>query len=255
MAEGDSADPPVEPSAGGANLDNQEIQEAIRLAVEKQVAPLKANAEALKSEKTEAAAKLAKVLEFVGGEDGLERIKSNREKASKDAMEKLRQEDPEAWFHKRTEEMRRANEASTQELVAAKEASEKAVAETTARLHAEVLKNQVASHSSSVKFRGDGAMSDAMRDVESTFTLRDGTPVVMDGDSVKLNSEGKPYGILDFLIDDRQRNPHRYEGSSGAGATGGVSGLRGTPKSKMSPAEKATFIRENGSEAYNKLPA
>jgi hypothetical protein len=107
-----------------------------------------------------------------------------------------------------------------------------------------------------------GALPEAFEDIvlraRGTFTLNEeGEAVAVDKDGQAiLGSDGKtPLSPLEWAESLREIAPHLWPKATGAGETGDR-GTKGAVKkrSEMTASEKAAFVKENGQDAYLKLP-
>lgn len=99
------------------------------------------------------------------------------------------------------------------------------------------------------------AMEDAMLAASRDFELDDeGNPIAKEG---RFGKDGKPLTLKEWFADMKETRPHWFPANgSGSGAGGTGSDVRpGTPRSKMTPKQKAEFISKHGKDAYLALPA
>lgn len=103
------------------------------------------------------------------------------------------------------------------------------------------------------------ALSDVLARAKNIFRVgSDGQIRPYEGDTVIYGGDGtSPMTPIEWLKEVRKQAPYLFKDSTGGGATGGeTAGSHGvrTKADLKSPAAKAHFIRENGSEAYFQLP-
>ncbi|WP_236233685.1 hypothetical protein [Pseudomonas tohonis] len=99
------------------------------------------------------------------------------------------------------------------------------------------------------------AMEDAMLAASRDFELDDeGNPIAKEG---RFGKDGKPLTLKEWFAEMKETRPHWFPANgSGSGAGGTGSDVRpGTPRSKMTPKQKAEFISKHGKDAYLALPA
>ena len=102
------------------------------------------------------------------------------------------------------------------------------------------------------------ALEDLLMYGDRTWKLgSDGRPVAQDANGQPMfNTDGEPMTIDEWVDARRQDRPHWFEGSSGGGARhgsnngGGAAQINRRPVSEWSEAEKLSFIKEHGREAY-----
>lgn len=98
------------------------------------------------------------------------------------------------------------------------------------------------------------AMEDAMLAASRDFELDDeGNPVAKEG---RFGKDGKPLTLKEWFAEMKETRPHWFPANangSGSGQSG--SDVRaGTPRSQMTPKQKAAFISKHGKDAYLALP-
>ena len=87
------------------------------------------------------------------------------------------------------------------------------------------------------------------------FELDDeGNPIAKEG---RFGKDGKPLTLKEWFAEMKETRPHWFPANgNGSGAGGTGSDVRpGTPRSKMTPKQKAEFISKHGKDAYLALPA
>lgn len=152
-------------------------------------------------------------------------------------------------LNKRTERMKsgydRDLEAARQEAARHQTRTEK--------FASRVLKGEVigaASEAGVHKFAMEDAMLAASRDFELDD---DGNPIAKEG---RFGKDGKPLTLKEWFADMKETRPHWFPANangSGSGQSG--SDVRaGTPRSQMTPKQKAAFISKHGKDAYLALP-
>lgn len=149
-------------------------------------------------------------------------------------------------INKRTERMKAGFEAETQAERKARETAEARVNAFSKR----VLENSIRAEAGAAGLY-HFAVEDALYRAGSVFVIDDnGNPVAAEG---VFGKDGKPLTLKEWFGEMKDKAPHWFEAkASGSGANGGGGSTSSGNKSadKMTTAEKAKYVKENGLDKW-----
>lgn len=217
---------------------SEALKKAIEEAVTKEVGGLKSKNEELLSKLAKAKegskdnAELAKLLESLGGEEGVKSLAAMKTALEKDERtKKLLSGDItqiEEVINSQTTAMKKNYENQIAKLQEQLEGELGKVNSLTGRLHDGKLRELVDKACSSLECL-KGVSDDVFREAKSVFSFNeDGQPIIIDdSDVVRLGADGRtPMSVEEWLDSTRETSPYRWADSrgSGAGGSGGQGG-------------------------------
>lgn len=245
------------PFADGDSLTPEEQQANIDAAVEKAVAPLRDNRDAILEEKKKTAEALTKangILSQLGGEDGIKSLIELKKKGDGDeTLQRIQKGEWQEVFQEKTLELRQNYEGQLKE--AAKETESVRSSEQAAIQKFKDKMREV--EVMSVTATSDGFQSAAISDVQARsagvfnyFNEDTGAHEIRDKDNVtKLGKDGvSPYSVTEWLEAQKETCSHWWVPSKGTNAPGSTGGPgAATDMSKLSFAEfEKTRKEQNG---------
>jgi hypothetical protein len=226
-------------SGGGAGADanddagtGNDLEAQITAAVQRETEGLKRTNAALKQEKTRLAERvdvMAKVVERIGGEEGAAALLEMQARLKKDDLGKLLAEGKtEEFLAATTKELKAEHErekTKLQKMIEELEGGRTAAESAFANLKLEIGVREACAKSEG--FRKE-AVEDALLFARSQFIFdhERGTPVMKDANgTIVLGKDGEtPMTIHEALEAAKESRRHWWEGSQGAGASGGIGG-------------------------------
>lgn len=218
------------------NADTQDkggdLEARIAEAVQKETAGLKRTNAALKEEKTQLASRvdaMAGVIEKIGGEEGASALLEMQARLKKDDLGKLLAEGKtEEFLAATTKELKAEHEREKTKL---QKTIDELTGQSTAAQDAFAnLKLEIGVREACAKSEGfrKEAVEDALLFARSQFSFdhERGIPVMKDSnDTIILGKDGEtPITIQEALEAAKESRRHWWEGSQGAGASGGIGG-------------------------------
>jgi len=208
------------------------IEQQVQAAVDKATAGLKKTNADLKAEKTDLRQKfdgLAAVIEKIGGEDGAKALLEMKTRFEADDVGKLLSEGKtDEWLAANVKAIKGEHEQQVASLTKKLDealASGDSAAAAFANLKLDIAVREACSTSEGFR---PTAVEDALLYARNRFTFdkERGLPVMKDAnDTVILGKDGEtPMSVLEDLEAAKESRRHWWEGSQGAGASGGVGG-------------------------------
>jgi hypothetical protein len=229
---------------------SQDVDAIVRAAVDKEVAGLKANNQALKEEKKKFQDR-AKIIDDLGGEEGIKQFQEMQVRLSEDEDTKLfLSGDRDKYNQRITNRVREDAEARITAIQVELDASNEraSLAEDQYRNQQVALSIREATGKAGVNPRLSKAVEGQI--VGDVFFDKKQNEVFVrdpnDPDSIRYGREGKPMTVIELVDMMREDQPELFLSSTGASAVGGSSSSRLLPGavSKMSMSEYVKARKE-----------
>tara|TARA_Y100000310_G_C20578162_1_gene761545 strand:+ start:450 stop:1214 length:765 start_codon:yes stop_codon:yes gene_type:complete len=229
---------------------SQDVDALVRAAVDKEVAGLKANNQALKEEKKKFQDR-AKIIDDLGGEEGIKQFQEMQTRLAEDEDTKLfLSGDRDKYNQRITNRVREDAEARITAIQVELDASNEraSLAEDQYRNQQVALSIREATGKAGVNPRLSKAVEGQI--VGDVFFDKKQNEVFVrdpnDPDSIRYGREGKPMTVIELVDMMREDQPELFLSSTGASAVGGSSSSRLLPGavSKMSMSEYVKARKE-----------
>lgn len=244
-------------SGDGIDPNDPVVKEIVRKAVADATTGLKAKNEEILGEKKKTKAELESFLEMVGGEEGVERLKKQREAAQTSELDKLLADGKhDEWFEQRTESMRKRHDS---ELAARDEIITNLTGERDAAAQAlsSYRVNSAIDHACdevAVKPQYREAVRRMVNDRIQIAEDEDGkvsfSVYEEDGKTPAFGPRGKEMTIPELVDSLREKMGDMFQPSTGGGSTGGGKGGSSVanpwmPGASHNMTEQGRITREN----------